>query len=100
MGTKLPEEVEEVQQSSQTEQEISAIVEKARKRRQQQNARRRSGGLGPRGSGAGTSGAMAGMAYEGMTPAGGRGKISPAPALNGGASREEDGIEEVTSTGR
>ena len=41
-GTKMPAE-EPVQQSSQTEQEISAIVEKARRRRQQQNERRRSG---------------------------------------------------------
>ena len=43
----MPAEPEPVQQSSQTEQEISAIVEKARKRRQQQNERRRSG-MGPR----------------------------------------------------
>ena len=39
----MPAEPEPVQQSSQTEQEISAIVEKARRRRQLQNERRRSG---------------------------------------------------------
>ena len=39
----MPAEPGAVQQSSQSEQEISAVVEKARRRRQQQNERRRSG---------------------------------------------------------
>ena len=42
----MPKEAEPIQQSSQTELEISQIVEKARRRRQQQNERRRSMGGG------------------------------------------------------
>lgn len=41
-GTKMPQEAEVIEQSSQTEQEISQIVEKARRRRQQQQERRKS----------------------------------------------------------